>query len=111
MQFKIPATRTPRGALIFVGLIVKIKSCNKKKKFMVYDQNYFNCSTLAKPFSQMVKPLADIKKPHDQLKIGNPLHQKECIRHQIVCNHIIAMPYAQFICSNSNVYLYIAMSI
>jgi hypothetical protein len=24
----------------------KIVSCNKKKKFMVYDQNYHNCSTL-----------------------------------------------------------------
>jgi hypothetical protein len=24
----------------------KIVSCNKKKNFMVYDQNYHNCSTL-----------------------------------------------------------------
>jgi hypothetical protein len=24
----------------------KIVSCNKKKKIMVYDQNYHNCSTL-----------------------------------------------------------------
>jgi hypothetical protein len=47
MLLKIPATRTPRGALIFVALMVKILSCNKKKKYsMVYDQNYFNCSTL-----------------------------------------------------------------
>jgi hypothetical protein len=46
MLLKIPATRTPRGALIFVALIIKILSCNKKKKFMVYDQNDFNCSTL-----------------------------------------------------------------
>jgi hypothetical protein len=37
----------------------------------------------------MDKPSADINKPHDQLNIGNPLHQNECIRHQIVCNHMI----------------------
>jgi hypothetical protein len=48
MLLKIPATRTPQGALKFVALIIKILSCNKKrKKFMVYDQNYHNCSTLA----------------------------------------------------------------
>jgi hypothetical protein len=45
MLLKIPATGTLRGALIFVALIVKILSCNIKK-IMVYDQNYFNCSTL-----------------------------------------------------------------
>jgi hypothetical protein len=27
----------------------KIVSCNKKKKFMVYDQKYHNCSTLVAP--------------------------------------------------------------
>jgi hypothetical protein len=43
-----PTTRTPQGALKFVALIIKILSCNKKKKFMVYDQNYHNCSTLVK---------------------------------------------------------------
>jgi hypothetical protein len=47
MLLKIPATRTPQGALKFVALIIKILSCNKKKYFMVYDQNYHNCSTLA----------------------------------------------------------------
>jgi hypothetical protein len=26
---------------------------------------------------------ADINKPHDQLNIGNPFHQNECVRHQI----------------------------
>jgi hypothetical protein len=46
MLLKISATRTPQGALKFVALIIKILSCNKKKKFMVYDQNYHNCSTL-----------------------------------------------------------------
>jgi hypothetical protein len=46
MLLKIPATRTLRGALICVALIVKILSCNKKKNLMVYDQNYFYCSTL-----------------------------------------------------------------
>jgi hypothetical protein len=45
MLLKIPATRTPQGALKCVALIIKILSCNKKKKFMVYDQNYNNCST------------------------------------------------------------------
>jgi hypothetical protein len=29
MQLKIPATRTPQGALKFVALIIKILSCNK----------------------------------------------------------------------------------
>jgi hypothetical protein len=33
-------------ALIFVALIIQIVSCNNKKKFMVYLQNYFNCSSL-----------------------------------------------------------------
>jgi hypothetical protein len=33
MPLKIPATRTPQGALKFVALIIKILSCNKKKKF------------------------------------------------------------------------------
>jgi hypothetical protein len=46
MLLKIPATHTPQGALKCVALIIKILSCNKKKKFMVYDQNYHNCSTL-----------------------------------------------------------------
>jgi hypothetical protein len=43
MLLKIPATRTPQGALKFVALIIKILSCNKKKKI---HQNYHNCSTL-----------------------------------------------------------------
>jgi hypothetical protein len=46
MLLKIPATRTPQGALKFVALIIKILSCNKNFFFMVYDQNYHNCSTL-----------------------------------------------------------------
>jgi hypothetical protein len=46
MLLKIPATGTLQGALKFVALIIKILSCNKKKKIMVYDQNYHNCSTL-----------------------------------------------------------------
>jgi hypothetical protein len=48
MLLKTPATRTPQGALKFVALIIKILSCHakKKKKIMVYDQNYHNCSTL-----------------------------------------------------------------
>jgi hypothetical protein len=29
MLLKIPATRTPRGALIYVARIIKILSCNK----------------------------------------------------------------------------------
>jgi hypothetical protein len=33
--------------------------------------------------------LLKINKPHDQLNIGNPLHQNECIIHQIVCKHMI----------------------
>jgi hypothetical protein len=33
MLLKIPATRTPQGALKFVALIIKILSCNKKKYF------------------------------------------------------------------------------
>jgi hypothetical protein len=33
MLLKIPATRTPQGALKFVALIIKILSCNKKKIF------------------------------------------------------------------------------
>jgi hypothetical protein len=33
MLLKIPTTRTPKGALKFVALIIKIFSCNKKKKF------------------------------------------------------------------------------
>jgi hypothetical protein len=32
MLLKTPATRTPLGALKFVALIIKILSCNKKKK-------------------------------------------------------------------------------
>jgi hypothetical protein len=47
MLLKIPTTRTPQGALTFVALIIKILSCNKIFFFMVYDQNYHNCSTLA----------------------------------------------------------------
>jgi hypothetical protein len=47
MLLKIPATRTPQGALKCVALIIKILSCNKTFFFMVYDQNYHNCSTLA----------------------------------------------------------------
>jgi hypothetical protein len=43
MLLKIPATRTPKGALKFVALIIKILSCNKIFFFMVYDQNYHNC--------------------------------------------------------------------
>jgi hypothetical protein len=31
MLLKIPAKRTPQGALKFVALIIKILSCNKKK--------------------------------------------------------------------------------
>jgi hypothetical protein len=46
MLLKIPATRTPQGALKFVALIIKILSCNKNFFFMVYDPNYHNCSTL-----------------------------------------------------------------
>jgi hypothetical protein len=34
-----------RATLKFVALIVKILSCNKNFFFMVYDGNYFNCST------------------------------------------------------------------
>jgi hypothetical protein len=41
-----PRPPRARRALIFVALIVKIGSCNNKKKFMVYLRNYFNCSTL-----------------------------------------------------------------
>jgi hypothetical protein len=33
MLLKIPATRTPQGALKFVALIIKILSCNKKYFF------------------------------------------------------------------------------
>jgi hypothetical protein len=47
MLLKIPATRTPQGALKCMALIIKILSCNKIFFFMVYDQNYHNCSTLA----------------------------------------------------------------
>jgi hypothetical protein len=35
-----------RRALICVALFIKIVSCNNKKYFIVYLQNYFNCSTL-----------------------------------------------------------------
>jgi hypothetical protein len=49
MLLKIPATRTPQGDLKCVALIIKILSCNKNFFFMVYDQNFHNCSTLAPP--------------------------------------------------------------
>jgi hypothetical protein len=39
----------------------KIVSCNNKKKIMVYNQNYFNCSTLQKP----KKPKICCKQPLD----------------------------------------------
>jgi hypothetical protein len=45
----------------------------------------------------MEEPLADINKPHDQLKIGNPLQQNECKRHQILCNHMIDAIYSYHI--------------
>jgi hypothetical protein len=45
-----------RAALEFVALIVKILSCNKNFFFMVYDGNYFNCSTLV-----VIKIVAEIK--------------------------------------------------
>jgi hypothetical protein len=42
-----PATKIMFWTLARVSYrAVKIVSCNNKKKFMVYDGNYFNCSTL-----------------------------------------------------------------
>jgi hypothetical protein len=43
----------------------KIVSCNKKKKIMVYDQNYHNCSTLVLIPDRKV----DIKDNHLSIKL------------------------------------------
>jgi hypothetical protein len=56
MLLKIPATRTPQGGLKFVALIIKILSCNKNFFFMLYDQNYNNCSTLISTLASQCIP-------------------------------------------------------
>jgi hypothetical protein len=67
-----------RRAFIFVALIVKIRSCNNKKKFMVYLRNYFNCSTLA-----YLLKMWSTARGQFALKVNKTLSQFFCWKHDI----------------------------